>query len=113
MHPTSKVYEHACLLSFSQLADHVACLRAEFMPKAADRFASLPDNATMEMMLREVGKERGYTEERWRQHLERIAKKEIDTVGDLRALSPERIEALDLPPVVTEYLLRVKAGGDQ
>jgi hypothetical protein len=85
---------------------------AEFAPKAADRF-SLPDNVTMEVVLREVAKERGYTKERWRQHLERIAKKEIDTVGDLRALSRERIETLDLTPVVTEYLLRVKAGGDQ
>jgi hypothetical protein len=33
---------------------------------------------------------------------------EIDTVGDLRSLSVERIEKLGMPPVVTEYLQRVK-----
>jgi hypothetical protein len=31
----------------------------------------------------------------------------VFTVGDLRELSPARIEKLELPPVVTEYLLRV------
>jgi hypothetical protein len=67
----------------------------------------------MEEVLSAVAKEEGYSDERWHGHLELLAKKEIDTVGDLRVLSQERIEALDLPPVVTEYLLRVKAGGDQ
>ena len=60
-----------------------------------------------------VAKERGYTEERWQNHAKLLAEKEIDTVGDLRALSKERIEKLELPPVVTEYMQRVKAGGEQ
>jgi hypothetical protein len=45
-----------------QLADHVAFVCAEFAPRAAaDRFALMPDTTTMEMVLREVAKEDGYT----------------------------------------------------
>jgi hypothetical protein len=58
-----------------------------------------------------VAKEEGYSEERWHRHAKLLAEKEIDTVGNLRVLSRERIETLGLPPVVTEYLLRVIAGG--
>jgi hypothetical protein len=46
-------------------------------------------------------------------HAKLLAEKEIDTVGNMRALSQERIETLELPPVVTEYMQRVKAGGEQ
>ena len=60
-----------------------------------------------------VAKKEGYTEERWQNHAKLLAEKEIDTVGNLRALSKERIEKLELPPVVTEYMQRVKAGGEQ
>ena len=60
-----------------------------------------------------VAKKEGYSEERWQNHAKLLAEKEIDTVGNLRALSKERIEKLELPPVVTEYMQRVKAGGEQ
>jgi hypothetical protein len=32
----------------------------------------------------------------------------VRTVGDVRVLPKDKIEKLGLPPVVTEYLLRVK-----
>jgi hypothetical protein len=67
----------------------------------------------MEDALRAVANERGYTEEDVKQDLDVLHGKRVRTVGDLRVLSRERIEALDLPPVVTEYLLRVKAVVDQ
>jgi hypothetical protein len=89
------------------------CICTGLKEKAADPFASLPDAATMEEVLRAVATDVGYTEERWRKHAKLLGEKEIDTVYQLRALSRERIEALDLPPVMTEYLLRVKAGEDQ
>jgi hypothetical protein len=81
--------------------------------KAADPFASLPDTAKMEEVLHMVAKERGYSLEEVQPVLAILHGKWVRTVGDLRVLSEERIEALDLPPVVTEYLLRVKALGDQ
>jgi hypothetical protein len=56
-----------------------------------------------------LAEKEGYTEERWRHQAAVLATQEIDTVGNLRALSVKRIEALEVPPVVTEYLLRVKA----
>jgi hypothetical protein len=64
-------------------------------------------------VVRMVAKERGYTEERWQKHAKLLAEKEIDTVGDLRVLTNGDIEKLGLPPVVTRYLLRVKAGGEK
>ena len=64
----------------------------------------------MEEVLRAVAEKEGYSEERWRKHLQLLADKEIDTAGNLRVLTEVRIEALGLPPVVTEYLLRVKRG---
>jgi hypothetical protein len=86
---------------------------AELKHKAADPFALLPDTAKMEEVLRMVAKERDYSKEEVKEDLAVLHGKRVRTVGDLRVLSKERIEALDLPPVVTEYLLRVKAGGDQ
>jgi hypothetical protein len=73
----------------------------------------LPDTAKMEEVLHMVAKERDYSEVEVTEVLAILHGKWVRTVGDLRVLSEERIEALDLPPVVTEYLLRVKAGGDQ
>jgi hypothetical protein len=64
-------------------------------------------------VVRMVAKEEGYSEEREQQILTILQRKWIDTVGNLRALSKERIETLELPPVVTEYMQRVKAGGAQ
>jgi Fe-S cluster assembly iron-binding protein IscA len=89
------------------------CICTGLKEKAFDSLVSLPDTATMEEVLRMVVKERGCTEERWRLHLERIAEKEIDTVGDLRVLSEGDIKELGLPPVVARYLLRTRACGDQ
>ena len=57
-----------------------------------------------------VAEERGYSEGRRHRHADLLVEKEIDTVGDLRVLTEERIEKLELPPVVTEYMLRVHAG---
>jgi hypothetical protein len=91
----------------------MCCLCAEFKEKAVDPFASLLDAATMEEVLRAVAIERGYTDEDVKHVLDVLHRKWVHTVGDLRVLSRERIEALDLTPVVTEYLLRVKAGVDQ
>ena len=39
--------------------------------------------------------------------------KRVRTVGNLRALTNGDIKDLGLPPVVTRYLLRVKARGEQ
>ena len=60
-----------------------------------------------------VAEERGYSEEDVQQVLAVLNSKWVRTVGDLRVLSKERIETLELPPVVTEYMQRVKAGGEQ
>ena len=60
-----------------------------------------------------VAKKEGYSEERGQQVLAVLNGKWVRTVGNLRALSKERIEKLELPPVVTEYMQRVKAGGEQ
>jgi len=65
----------------------------------------------MEEVLRAVAKEQSYTEEDVQQDLEMLQAKRVRTVGNLRVLSKERIEELGLPPVVTEFMLRVKAGG--
>ena len=62
----------------------------------------------MQQVITMVAQDRGYTEDRWRRHVQLLAEKEIDTVHNLRVLNRERIEGLGLPPVVTEYLLRVK-----
>ena len=75
---------------------------------ADDPFALLPETATMEEVLRVVAKERSFTEEEVQQDLAILHGKRVRTVGDLRVLSKERTEGLGLPPVVTEYLLRVK-----
>jgi hypothetical protein len=88
-------------------------LRAELQQTPGDHFALFPDIATVEEVLRAVAKQEGYTEERWRRHAQLLAEKEIDTVHNLRALNREDIKELGLPPVVTRYLLRVKAGGEQ
>ena len=64
-------------------------------------------------VLRMVAKKEGYTEEEVQDDLAVLNGKRVRTVGDLRVLSKERIETLELPPVVTEYMQRVKAGGEQ
>ena len=60
-----------------------------------------------------VAKEEGYSEEEVQDDLAVLNGKRVRTVGNLRALSKERIEKLVLHPVVTEYMQRVKAGGEQ
>ena len=76
-----------------------------------DQITLFADTATMEEVLRAVAKEQSYTEEDVQQVLEMLQAKRVRTVGNLRVLSKERIEELGLPPVVTEFMLRVKAGG--
>ena len=60
-----------------------------------------------------VAKKEGYTEEQLKSSRTKLDDSLIFTVGNLRVLSKERIEKLELPPVVTEYMQRVKAGGEQ
>jgi hypothetical protein len=60
-----------------------------------------------------VAKERGDSEEEVQDDLAVLNGKRVRTVGGLRVLSKERIETLELPPVVAEYMQRVKAGGEQ
>jgi len=65
----------------------------------------------MEEVLRAVAKEQSYTEGDVQEVLAVLQGKWVRTVGNLRVLSKDDIELLGLPPVVTVYLLRVKAGG--
>ena len=60
-----------------------------------------------------VAKERDYTDQDVQEVLTVLNGKWVRTVGDLRVLTDEDIEKLGLPPVVTRYLLRVHAGGNQ
>jgi len=83
------------------------------VPPADDLFAQLADAVQIEEVVRMVAKKEGYTEERWQNHVKLLAEKEIDTVGNLRVLTNGDIKDLGLPPVVTRYLLRVKAGGEK
>ena len=64
-------------------------------------------------VLRMVAKKEGYSEEEVQQVLAVLNGKRVRTVGNLRALTNGVIKDLGLPPVVTRYLLRVKAGGEQ
>jgi hypothetical protein len=73
-----------------------------------DPFAAYDDSTRMEVVVQAIAKERSYSELRMGDHLSKLTELEIDTVGDLRSLSVERIEKLGMPPVVTEYLQRVK-----
>jgi hypothetical protein len=62
-----------------------------------------------QVVLEKIAEEEKYTAANWAApKLKVLADNEIFTVGNLRKLSQERIEKLGLPPVVTEYLLRVK-----
>ena len=103
---------HVCQLSHAFCcSSHVFfCVCTERKQKQpADTFALLPDTTTMEEVLRAVAEKEHYSKENWATpKLELLVANEIFTVGNLRVLSKERIEGLDLPPVVTEYLLRVK-----
>ena len=69
----------------------------------------------MEEVLSTVAEEVDYTDDEVKEDLAVLHSKRVRNAKQLRKLSKERIEALDLPPVVTEYLLRVKpgTGGDQ
>jgi hypothetical protein len=89
------------------------CICTGLKEKADDPFASLPDASTMEVVLRAVASERGYTEKYIKQVLAVLHGKCVCTVHNLRALNKEDIKELGLPPVVARYLLRTKAGGDQ
>ena len=80
----------------------------ELEQKHADPFGSLPDSHAMEDVLSMVAKAEGYTEEEMQQVLAVLQGKWVRTVHNLRGLSKERIETLGLPPLITEYLLRVK-----
>ena len=60
-----------------------------------------------------VAKKEGYSEEEVQDDLAVLNGKRVRTVGNLRALTNGDIKDLGLPPVVTRYLLRVKAGGEQ
>jgi hypothetical protein len=64
-------------------------------------------------VLRMVAEERGYTEEQLKSSRTKLDDSLIFTVGDLRVLTDGDIKDLGLPPVVTRFLLRVKAGGGQ
>ncbi len=83
---------------------------SDLQKKPADLFTSLPGTATMEEVVRMVAKEEGYTEEMVQQVLVVLQSKWVFTVHNLRVLSKEQIEKYGLPDVVTNYLLRVKAG---
>jgi hypothetical protein len=66
------------------------------------------------VVLEKIADEEKYAAKDWAEaKLKLLTENEIFTVGNLRKLSKDRIEKLGLPPVVTEYLLRVKAGGKQ
>ena len=58
-------------------------------------------------------KKEGYSEEEVQDDLAVLNGKRVRTVGNLRALTNGDIKDLGLPPVVTRYLLRVKARGEQ
>ena len=60
-----------------------------------------------------VAKKEGYSKEEVQQVLAVLNGKWVRTVGNLRGLTDEDIKELGLPPLVTRYLLRVKAGGSQ
>ena len=64
-------------------------------------------------VVRKVAKKEGYSEEEVQQDLAVLNGNRVRTVGNLRALTKEDIKELGLSPVVTRYLLRVKAGGEQ
>jgi hypothetical protein len=50
----------------------------------------------------------GYAKLAWvAKNVESLHSLDIDTVGDLRVLSSDRVEKLALSPVVIEYLLRI------
>ena len=80
----------------------------EFKQKPADPFAQLLETATMEEVMTLVAKEEGYTKKQLESSRTKLELNLVLTVHNLRGLSKERIEAMDLPPLVTEYLLRVK-----
>jgi hypothetical protein len=69
------------------------------------------------VVLADIAKEEEYTKDQAQQVIDPckpvLAKAGVFTVRNLRKLAKERIETLDLPSVVTEYLLRVNAGGKQ
>ena len=60
-----------------------------------------------------VATKEGYSEEQVKSTRTKLNDSLIFTVGNLRVLTKEDVEKLGLPPVVTRYLLRVKAGGEQ
>jgi hypothetical protein len=63
----------------------------------------------LQVVVKMIAKEENWSDSTRSEHVaEVLGDNWIDTVGSLRKLSKERIEKLDLPPVVTEYLLRVK-----
>lgn len=76
-----------------------------------DPFASLPDTTAMKDVMLDVAKERGLSEEEVQEVVAALHAKWVRTVGDLRVLAEADIKELALSPVVTRYLLRVKAGG--
>jgi hypothetical protein len=76
-----------------------------------DPFAQYDDAIKMEEVVEAIAKERDYSEEEVTADVKTLLTARVKTVGDLRVLSVERIEKLGLPPVVTEYMLRVKKGG--
>jgi hypothetical protein len=75
-----------------------------------DPFAAFGDETKMDEVIRAIAEERKYTDGDVESVLSILKPAWVRTVGDLRALSSDRVEKLDLPPVITEYLQRVKQG---
>jgi hypothetical protein len=101
-----------------EIADQYKKLIGEFLnvksnESKVDVFTQYSDAIKMEEVVRAIAEKEGFFEntERWQKHLSKLTENEIDTVGNLRALSVEQIKELGLPPVVTAYMLRVKKGG--
>ena len=100
------------VLSGSRRRAAVAHVPAAPAAAAPDPFAEFPDfkdEASMEEVVRAVVKKEGLDEDDAQADLAVLKAKRVRTVGNLRVLSEARIEVLGLPPVVTEYLLHVKA----
>ena len=75
-----------------------------------DPFAAYDDKTKMEDVVRAIADKEEYDEEEIAPTLTILKQQLIKSVRNLRSLSVERIEQLGMPPVVTEYLQRVKKG---
>jgi hypothetical protein len=90
---------------FDKLTALMARTRSDL--SVPDKFRSLADTVTMVEAMTMIATERGFETGWCADKITVLAAKDIRTVGDLRTLTPPRIESLGLSPVVTEYLLRI------